>query len=77
LLNLTIWPFLTGFGQEGAQTVRGEIGRYATWYLATSLVWDLFRAGGNILLITVLGVPALRALGRFQRRMHFARHYSQ
>ena len=39
-----------------------------TFYLATSVVYDSFRAVGNLLLIAVLGPAVLPALERFRRR---------
>ena len=47
------------------------VGRYAAFYLTTSLWWDLGRAIGNFLLILLFGVPILRLLRRFQRRFRF------
>ena len=48
--------------------------RYLAFYAATSLGWDLVRAGGNVALILLLGAPTLRTLARFQRRFHFEVH---
>ena len=47
------------------------LGRYAVFYLATSLWWDAGRAGGNFLRILFLGAPLLRLLRRFQQRFYF------
>jgi len=35
------------------------------------LWWDAGRAGGNLLLILLLGAPVLRLLRRFQQRFYF------
>jgi len=74
IMNLWTWPFIAGpsdqywmFGISLADTLR----RYASYYLVTSLVWDLARAVGNFLLILIFGAPALRALYRFKRRFIF------
>lgn len=74
IMNLWTWPFIAGpsdqywmFGIRLADTLR----RYASYYLVTSLVWDLARAVGNFLLILIFGAPALRALYRFKRRFIF------
>jgi energy-coupling factor transport system substrate-specific component len=76
LMNIWFWPFLAGGGpadntwQPGMplwETVR----RYAVFYLATSLAWDVGRAGGNALLILLFGAPILRVLRRFQCRFRF------
>jgi hypothetical protein len=42
--------------------------RFGGFYLATSLVYDAFRAAGNLLLIVVLGSAVISALERFRRR---------
>jgi energy-coupling factor transport system substrate-specific component len=75
ILNLWSWPFAAP-GLEGdvglywspdlsfAETVA----HYGTFYLATSLWYDLFRATGNAVLVLTLGGPALRVLERFRAR---------
>ncbi len=75
IMNLWFWPFAApaapaeaglywspGLGL--AETIR----RYATFYLATSAVYDGFRAGGNVLMVLAFGRPTLLLLGRFRRR---------
>ena len=42
--------------------------RFGSFYLSTSLVYDLFRAVGNALMVIALGRPVLLALRRFQVR---------
>ncbi len=78
IMNLWTWPFIAGpadqYWSQGIGMLE-TFQRYATYYLATSLVWDIARAAGNFLLIFGFGVPALRALRRFQRRFTFT--YSQ
>jgi len=75
LMNLYSWPF-------AAPGVTGEVGlywspglslsesieRYATFYVATSLVHDATRAAATALLILVAGAPVIRLLRRFQAR---------
>jgi energy-coupling factor transport system substrate-specific component len=75
IINVWFWPFAIGpagqhwtSGSSLAETLR----RYSAFYLATSLVWDAMRAGGNVLLILAFGAPALRVLRRFQRRFAFS-----
>jgi energy-coupling factor transport system substrate-specific component len=75
LLNLWFWPY-TAPGVETdaglywtpgiglAETIR----RYASFYLVTSLGYDLFRAAGNVVLMVLLGGPALATLERFRSR---------
>jgi energy-coupling factor transport system substrate-specific component len=74
LLNLWFWPY-TSIGASGSQfawspelTVREAMSRYASFYVATSLVFDTFRAAGNALLVLALGGPLLAVLDRFRSR---------
>ena len=74
IMNIWFWPFLTDSGaftwSPGlglAQTVQ----RYGAFYLLTSLVWDVARLLGNVLLMLAFGRPVLRVLRRFQRRFEF------
>lgn len=74
ITNLYFWPFLVG--ESGLSWQAGDgwqtaIAHYAAFYLATSLVWDIFAAAGNSLLLVVLGRPILQALARFQARFQF------
>ncbi len=74
IINVYFWPFAVGpVGQAWTPGIGlGEtLTRYATFYAATSLGWDLIRAVGNVALILLLGAPTVRALTRFQRRFHF------
>jgi len=73
IMNLTSWPFIVGSaaaGQGDLDLWQGAL-RYATYYVTTSLVWDLVRSAGNGVLILALGLPAVRALTRFRDRFHF------
>lgn len=77
IINIWFWPFATGsptqYWQPGiglAETLK----RYANFYLATSLIWDLFSAAGNVTLMVALGQPVLRVLRRFQARFEFTYH---
>jgi energy-coupling factor transport system substrate-specific component len=77
IINVYFWPFAAG---PVEQTWAPRIGlvetlaRYAAFYVATSLGWDLVRAIGNVALILLLGVPMVHTLARFQRRFHFEVH---
>jgi energy-coupling factor transport system substrate-specific component len=74
LINLYLWPFFDGAAALTYQTgsgIEAVIGRYLAFYAATSLVWDIFRAVGNALLLLIFGWPAVRALGRFRSRLAF------
>jgi energy-coupling factor transport system substrate-specific component len=73
LLDLWEWPLLVAAGSSPLSWAPG-IGlvalarRFGGFYLATSLVYDAFRAAGNLLLIAVLGAAVISALERFRRR---------
>jgi energy-coupling factor transport system substrate-specific component len=74
IINVYFWPFATGMAEQTWTPGIGlgeTLSRYAAFYVATSLWWDLVRAGGNVALILLLGAPMVQALTRFQRRFHF------
>lgn len=74
IMNLWFWPFLgAGAGQTFTQTVSAaeNLQRYAAYYLATSLIWDLSRAIGNVLIITIMAKPILKIFQRFKLRFSF------
>ena len=73
LLDLWEWPLLVAAGSSPISWAPGVglvslIRRFAGFYLATSLVYDAFRAAGNLLLIAMLGSALIPALERFRRR---------
>lgn len=79
IMNLTFWPFLiagtTGLPdnqvwQPGAG-LGDAVARYAAFYLATSLPWDVWLSVGNVLLLIFLGPSILRLLRRFKQRFFF------
>jgi len=75
IMNVWFWPFAVGPAEQYWQpgiTVGDTLRRYAAFYLATSLVWDVVRALSNGLLTLAFGAPTLRALRRFKRRFAFA-----
>ena len=74
IMNAWFWPFATGPSNQYWEPGIGlleTVQRYAAFYLATSLIWDILRAAGNVLLVLTLGEPTLRTLRRFQRRFAF------
>lgn len=74
VINLWFWPFMTGPAEQYWQvgvTLSETVRRYAVYYLATSLLWDVFAVAGNVLLVMVFGAATLRALRRFQQRFSF------
>jgi energy-coupling factor transport system substrate-specific component len=74
IMNLWFWPFATGdpaqYWQPGI-TPLDTLHRYALFYLATSLVWDVALLVGNVVLTLALGAPILRGLRRFHARFDF------
>jgi energy-coupling factor transport system substrate-specific component len=74
IINVYFWPFAVGTAEQSWAPGIGVgemLARYTTFYVATSLWWDLVRAAGNVALILLLGAPTVRALTRYQRRFHF------
>jgi len=76
VMNLWFWPYIVDMGQSEMYWQPGTrlwetLGRYAAFYITTSLWWDIGRAGGNLLLILLFGAPVLHLLRRFQRRFQF------
>jgi energy-coupling factor transport system substrate-specific component len=73
IINAYFWPFAMGPVEQVWTPGIGlseTLARYAAFYVATSLGWDLVRAVGNVALILLLGAPMVRALTRFRRRFH-------
>jgi energy-coupling factor transport system substrate-specific component len=73
LLDLWEWPLLIAAGSSPLSWAPGIalgplVRRFGAFYLTTSLVYDSFRAVGNLLLIAVLGPAVIAALERFRRR---------
>lgn len=74
ITNLYFWPFFTGeVGQslEAGVGMMANVRHYLAFYATTSLLWDMARAVGNVLLLLVLGMPTVRALSRFRDRFQF------
>lgn len=72
IMNLWFWPFASGgsrLGWDGDAAALTNLRHYAGFYLATSGVWDAFRAVGNAALVIALGKPLLMTLDRAARRM--------
>lgn len=73
IMNLWSWPYLAGSADVGWHPELGaaaNLENYATFYVAYSLTWDVFRAFGNAALVLALGRPLLSALDRAALRMH-------
>jgi energy-coupling factor transport system substrate-specific component len=74
IMNLWFWPFAVGGAdQYWSPGIGFEAGlqRYALFYVTTSLVWDLMRAAGNVLLLAIFGKAILRVLRRFHARFAY------
>ncbi len=76
IMNLWFWPFINVpsgtdmYWAPGVSLIEG-LKRYAVFYSLTSLWWDAMRAGGNVVLLVLLGGPLIGTLRRFQRRFQF------
>jgi len=74
IINLYFWPLLAGSAASSWEPGIGldeTMVRYGAFYIATSFLWDVGRSIGNVLLLLVLGEPAIRALSRFRNRLHY------
>jgi energy-coupling factor transport system substrate-specific component len=74
VINVYFWPLATGTAEQAYQaglSIREVLARYGAFYLATSLVWDMSRAVGNVAMILLLGAPMVKALSRFRLRFRF------
>lgn len=75
---LDVWDWTTfyrgapGFGYQPGAAFAEQGRRFAGFYVATSLVWDGFRAVGDAIAIAVLGLPVMAAFGRVRSRLTFA-----
>ena len=74
IMNIWFWPYAIGPSQMYWQPGIGAwetLQRYLLFYAVTSLVWDLARMLGNMLLIAIGAAAVLRVLRRFQLRFAF------
>lgn len=74
IMNLWSWPISGGPVEQSYQLGIGlaeTLRRYLTFYLITSVGWDLAGSVGNALLIGAFGGAILKALRRFERRFFF------
>lgn len=58
-----------GLGWAPGMAPADVLRHFLRFYLATSLVWDTFRAVGDALMVLVLGRPVLAALERLRGRL--------
>ena len=75
LMNLYAWPFAApgieanaGLYWSPHLSLEESLARYATFYVATSLIHDLTRSLANVALILAFGAPVIRLLQRFRTR---------
>ena len=75
IMNLWSWPFTApgltedvGLYWSPSLSAAESIEHYVRFYLVTSVWYDAFRALGNVVLVTVLGIPILRTLERYRRQ---------
>ena len=77
VMNLWFWPFLAGTaGQSWIQSASflENLQRYSAYYLATSVVWDITRSVGNLLIMLAMVRPVLKIFKRFKVRFSFTKH---
>jgi energy-coupling factor transport system substrate-specific component len=73
---LDVWDWTTfyrgtpGFGWQPGLSLTAALSRFGRFYVATTLVWDSFRAVGNALAVIVLGAPVLAGLIRMRARFN-------
>ena len=73
---LDVWDWTTfyrgapGFGWQPGLSVSAALARFGRFYVATSFVYDGFRAAGNALAVAVLGAPVLAGLLRMRSRFN-------
>ena len=71
VMDVWNWTFFAGSPQLGwhpGLAPLAALGRFGRYYLLTSLAYDSFRAGGNALMVGLLGMPILVGLRRLGRR---------
>jgi len=75
IMNLWTWPFLadgSAIAWDPSGTFAENLRHYLSFYLVTSLAWDMARAVGNVVLVVALGRPLLGALDRAAKRMRLS-----
>ena len=73
---LDVWDWTTfyrgapGFGWQPGLSISAALARFGRFYVATSPVYDSFRAVGNAIAVSVLGLPVLAGLIRIRSRFN-------
>ena len=76
IMNLWFWPFLAsspGMGWSQSTSLAENFQGYLAYYIGTSVVWDVTRAIGNVIIFTVMARPVIKILSRFIQRFTFTR----
>jgi energy-coupling factor transport system substrate-specific component len=68
--NWTFYQSSPGLGFHAGMALSTALEHFGRYYLATSLAYDSFRAGGNAVLVGAIGLPVLVALARLRGRLH-------
>jgi energy-coupling factor transport system substrate-specific component len=74
IMNISFWPYMMGTSAmhwEPGAGMGETMTRFLAYYAATSLVWDVARLAGNLILSLALGSATLRVLRRFRERFTF------
>lgn len=72
-LDVWDWTYFqasAGLGFHPGMPVGSALDHFGRFYVATSIVYDTFRAVGNAVMVVVLGLPVLTALARLHARWH-------
>jgi energy-coupling factor transport system substrate-specific component len=72
VMDIWDWTYFQAspsLGFHPGMAVATAIAHFTRFYLATSLVYDTFRAVGNAVMVAVLGAPILIALARLRARL--------
>jgi energy-coupling factor transport system substrate-specific component len=74
IMNLWFWPYLSASQGEYFTQQLGwfeNFQRYTAYYLTTSLIWDITRSIGNVLIIITMTRSVLKIFKRFSQRFSF------
>lgn len=67
--NWTFYEASPGLGFHPGMALHVALEHFGRYYVVTSLAYDSFRAGGNAIMVAVLGLPVLVALARLRGRL--------
>ncbi|MHB8293397.1 MAG: ECF transporter S component [Acidimicrobiales bacterium] len=74
VMDLWQWTFFRsspGLGFHAGMPFGAVVGRFSHFYIATSFVYDSFRAAGNAVIVLAVGLPVLVTLARVRSRYGF------